>query len=267
MLAEIADESDWMQAHKEFVRPLMPLESFDGSLSVRVYHVLKDAILSLSYKPGEILRKSEICDALGVSRSPVSEAIAKLADEGLVDVVPQAGTFVARFSMDEIREGAFLREALELAAVEHVAQFVTDAQLDQLRRNLYLQEAIAEGGDNGGFYQLDSEMHALIMSFTGYKRLARLAATSWVQVNRARRLNLPTPGRILETLQEHQQIVEAIAVRDADAARSATRFHLRQLMKYIEPLERQRPELFEPSAKASTDATLAGIADSKGSTE
>ena len=63
MLAEIADGSDWMQAHKEFIRPLMPLESFDGSLSVRVYHVLKDAILSLSYKPGEILRKSAICAA------------------------------------------------------------------------------------------------------------------------------------------------------------------------------------------------------------
>ena len=252
-----------MRAQKQAIRPLKTLDSFDGSLSVRVYHVLKDAILSLSYKPGEILRKSDICDALGVSRSPVSEAIAKLADEGLVDVVPQAGTFVARFSMDEIREGAFLREALELAAVEHVAQFVTDAQLVQLRQNLKLQEQLVESGDTGGFYRLDAEMHALIMSFTGYNRLARLAATSWVQVSRARQLNLPSPGRILETLHEHQQIVDAIAARDADAARCATRLHARQLIKYLEPLERQRPELFEPSAKPGTDPVGTGIADAK----
>jgi len=89
-------------------------------------------------------------------------------------------------------------------------------------------------------------MHDLIMSFTGFRRLSRLAATSWVQVNRARHLNLPSSRRIQETLDEHQQIVDAIAARDAPAARRAIRFHLRQLVKYIEPLETERPELFEP---------------------
>ncbi len=92
---------------------LAPLDRFSGSLGQRVYQTLREAILSLSYRPGEILRKPEICEALGVSRSPVADAVARLASEGLVDVVPQAGTFVARFSMEEIREGAFLREAIE----------------------------------------------------------------------------------------------------------------------------------------------------------
>jgi len=235
-----------MQAEKTVSHRLAPIESVSGSLSARVYHVLKDAILSLGYRPGEILRKSEICDALGVSRTPVAEAIAKLANEGLVDVVPQAGTFVARFSMDEIREGAFLREALELAAVEHVAQAITDEQIAQLQQNLQAQYQLVEADDIDGFYQKDAEMHDLIMSFTGFKRLSRLAATSWVQVNRARRLNLPSPNRIQATIQEHQQIVTAIAARDPQAARQATRYHLRQLIKHIEPLESERPELFEP---------------------
>ncbi len=236
-----------MQGQKDADHQLMPLESFNGSLSVRVYLVLKQAILSLAYKPGEILRKSEVCEKLGVSRSPVSEAVAKLASEGLVDVVPQAGTFVSHFSMDEIREGAFLREALELAAVELVAQTVTDAQLVQLRRNLRVQQALVEDGDFDGFYQMDAEMHDLIMSFTGFRRLSQLTGSSWVQVNRARHLNLPAPGRIQETFREHQKIVDAIAARDPDAARQATRHHLRQLIKYIEPLETERPELFKPS--------------------
>lgn len=224
---------------------LTPLEAYDGSLSNRVYLSLKDAILSLAFKPGEILRKGLICEQLGISRSPVSEAVTRLAAEGLVDVVPQAGTFVARFSMSEIREGAFLREALELAAVERVAETITDDQLVRLRRNLRVQEALVEDGDFQGFYKMDAEMHELILSFTGFRRLAQIAESSWLQVNRARQLILPNPGRVADTLEEHRRIIDAIAARDPEAARKATRSHLRQLIRYLEPLEREHPELFQ----------------------
>ena len=225
--------------------PLEPLSSFDGSLANRVYLSLKSAIMALSYPPGTMLRKAEICETLGVSRSPVSEAMARLAVEGLVNVVPQAGTYVARFSLEEIREGAFLREALELAAVEDLAGRITEPQLVQLRRNLRVQAALVEDGDHPGFYQMDSAMHELILSFTGHKRLAQIAESAWVQVNRARQLVLPEPGRVEATLNEHQAILAALEARDAEAARQATRHHLRQLITYIEPLEAARPELFE----------------------
>ena len=228
-------------------RQLMPLNEFSGPLSARVYLVLKNAILSLSYRPGENMRKGEICDALGVSRSPVSEAITKLAGEGLVEVVPQAGTFVSRFSMAEIREGAFLREALELAAIELVANSITQPQLVILRRNLRVQQSMVDDGDIAGFYQFDQEMHDLILSFTGYSRLNQFADASWVQVDRARQLNLPSPGRLQETLDEHRKIMAAIEAGDPNLARHAMRHHLRQLIKYLEPLELDHPELFEPA--------------------
>ena len=81
-------------------RPALPsLDEFPGSLAQKVYMSLKQAILSLTFRPGEIMQKAEICAELGVSRSPVAEAVARLAAEGLVNVVPQAGTFVAKFSM------------------------------------------------------------------------------------------------------------------------------------------------------------------------
>ncbi len=227
---------------------LLPLARDGGPLSAQVYEAVKQAILSLAYRPGEILRKSEICAALGVSRSPVSEAMARLATDGLVEVRPQAGTFVTRFSMAEISEGAFLREALELAAVEQVARSITPAQLVALRRNIRLQEALAEDRDYEGFYQLDAQMHALILSFTGYRRLVRLAQSSWAQVNRARQLILPEPGRLKDTLREHQAIGAALAAHDAQAARAATRHHLRQLIACLEPLAAAHPELFAPPA-------------------
>jgi GntR family transcriptional regulator, rspAB operon transcriptional repressor len=226
----------------------MPLDRFPGSLGARVYQSLRQAILSLAYRPGEILRKPEICDRLGVSRSPVSDAVARLAAEGLVDVVPQAGTFVARFSMAEIREGAFLREALELAAAERVAGTITDEELQLLRRNLTVQTALVTDGDIPGFYQADAAMHELILSFTGFRKLAQVSETAWAHVNRARQLILPVPGRVAATLDEHRRIVAALEARDPAGARRAVRHHLGQLIRYLEPLERERPDLFTPGA-------------------
>jgi DNA-binding GntR family transcriptional regulator len=164
-----------------------------------------------------------------------------------VQVVPQSGTFVARFSMEEIREGAFLREALELAAVERVAGAITEDQLVLLRRNLRVQEALVADRDFAGFYQTDSQMHELILGFTGLRRLATLSDTAWVHVNRARQLILPEPGRVQDTLAEHQAIVAALEARDPGAARAATRHHLRQLITFLEPLVTTRPELFDPA--------------------
>lgn len=226
---------------------LRPLAEFTGSLGQRVYQTLRQAILSLEYRPGEILRKPEICDALGVSRSPVADAVARLQAEGLVDVVPQAGTFVARFSMQEIREGAFLREAIEVAAVERVATIITNEQLQLLRRSLTVQAALVEDGDIPGFYAMDAAMHERLLSFTGFPRLALVAQTAWLHVNRARQLILPVPGRVEATLAEHQTIVAALEARDPAAARAAVQAHLRQLITYLEPLERDRPELFNPA--------------------
>ncbi len=225
---------------------LRPLSAFRGSLAQRVYATLREAILAMRLHPGDILRKPEICAMLGVSRSPVSEAVARLAGEHLVSVVPQAGTYVARFSLAEIREGAFLREALELAAVERVAGTASEEQLVLLRRNLRLQLALIEDQDIAGFYLSDAQMHELILGFTAFPRLAMLADASWVHVNRARQLILPQPGRVQATLAEHQAIVAAIEAHDPRAAREATRLHLGKLMGILEPLAQNRPDLFDP---------------------
>lgn len=226
---------------------LRGLGSFAGSLSQRTYLSLREAIMDLRYRPGEPLRKGDICAALGVSRSPIAEAIARLAQEGLVEVVPQAGTYVARFSMAEIREGAFLREAIEVAAVEVLAPAIAEADLVTLQRNLRLQASLVEDGDAEAFYAADRAMHETILAATGYRRLMAVAETAWVHVNRARQLVLPVPGRIAETLEEHRAIVAALEARDAAAARAAMQAHLRQLMRFLSPLEAAHPELFAPA--------------------
>lgn len=223
---------------------LTPLDQFQGSLGQRVYQSLRQAILTLSYRPGEVIRKPDICDRLGVSRSPVADAVARLAADGLVDVVPQAGTFVARLSMTDIREGSFIREAIEVAAAEWVASRITDDQLRELRRNLMIQEALVADGDQQGFMALDGQMHEMMLSFTGFPRLPQVSQTAWLNVHRARQLILPVQGRLATTLAEHRAILAAFEARDPMAARQAVQHHLRQLLTYLQPLERERPDLF-----------------------
>ena len=186
------------------------LDNFQGSLTNRTFLAIREAIMELNFLPGEIIRKHDICNALGVSRSPVSEALAKLRNEGLVEVVPQSGTFVSRFSLQDIKEGAFLREAIELACIEILASNISEKQLIDLNRNLKLQKVLAETDDYQGFYQLDAEMHGMIMDFTGYKNLTKVTKTGWVQVDRARQLLLPVDGRLKKAFQEHRAVIKAL---------------------------------------------------------
>ena len=233
------------QRRVEGISGLKPLDEFPGTLAERVYLSLRAAILELVYPPGAPLPKREICETLGVSRSPISEAIARLASDRLVKVVPQAGTFVARFSMADIREAVFIREAIEVAAIRELALKITDAQLVALRRNLKVQEALLIDGDFVGFYQFDLDFHSQLMSCTGYTRLTEFAEIAWVHLRRARQQILPERGRSIVTLGEHLAILEALEARDAMRAEIALRKHLRQLVKVFRQLQRSQPELFD----------------------
>ena len=223
------------------------LDNFQGSLTNRTFLAIREAIMELNFLPGEIIRKHDICNALGVSRSPVSEALAKLRNEGLVEVVPQSGTFVSRFSLQDIKEGAFLREAIELACIEILASNISEQQLIDLNRNLKLQKVLAESDDYQGFYQLDAKMHGMIMDFTGYKNLAKVTKTGWVQVDRARQLLLPVDGRLKKAFQEHRAVIKALEQKDVALAREKMRTHLNQLILLLTPLEKKHPHLFENS--------------------
>ena len=224
----------------------LDINNLDGPLGQRVYTVLRNKILTMSFEPGTVLRKGVLCEQLGVSRSPVTEALNRLSTDGLVDIIPQSATRVSQFSMFELRQESFLREAVEVAAVAKVAQDRTDEQLTILSRNLKMQGLLVEDEDFQGFFEADLEFHELILAFTGFPKVAVAAGQISLQLNRARMQVLPEPGRPAEAVAEHQSVLAGIEVRDVDAARSAMSLHLRQLMTRIKPLERQHPEYFRP---------------------
>ncbi len=206
----------------------------DQSKAERVYQELRRRIRELALPPGSPLRKEEIALQMGVSRAPVSEAIARLADEALVDVFPQHGSFVAPIRAEDVRESLFIRTALEVEAIRRVTQLADRALLDRLERNLVAQEAALKAEDLALFYDLDEALHAAIFAAMQAPRALRLLDAARAPLDRPRRLGLPEQGRPEATFAEHRRVVDAIASGDPEFAAAAMRAHLTMVSRTIE---------------------------------
>jgi DNA-binding GntR family transcriptional regulator len=214
---------------------LTPISSLqDQSKAERVYHELRRRIRELTLPPGAPLRKEEIALEMGVSRAPVSEAIARLGDETLVDIFPQHGSFVAPIRAQDVRESLFIRTALEVEAIRRVTQAADADLMARLEENLAAQSVALEGGDLALFYDLDEALHAAIFSAMRAPRALRLLDAARAPLDRPRRIGLPEVGRPEATLAEHRRMVDAIASGDPEFAAAAMRAHLSMVAKSVE---------------------------------
>lgn len=209
-----------------------------------VYRTLRQEIVSMALAPGATIDKLALCRRLNVSRFPVSDALSRLAREGLVIVEPQRGSFVAVLNLAEIRSAAFVRCALEVEASRLVAARATPALIEAMKANLDRQEMLAATMDADGFHAEDVAFHELIMSALGLPRAYETNLVAIAQVDRARRATLPSHGRVHEALREHRVIANAFAKQDGDAAAIAMRVHLDQMLMAVETFAQERSELF-----------------------
>lgn len=214
-----------------------------GGATARVHTALRDAIVRLDLKPGEFLDKQAIAARVGVSRFPVGEALNRLAAEGLVDIIPQSGSRVARIKISDARENMFLRRALETETVRTLAAYDTRALLEQLGSNIRYQQAAIEAGDLEGFHGFDLAFHAALLDRLGFDRVRSAAETARLGLDRIRRL-LNTRRRLEQTVAEHMTIADALEARDSEGAARAMSAHLEAVLAELESFACDRPELF-----------------------
>jgi len=200
----------------------------------RVYTVLRQRIRDLDLPPGALLRKDELSAEFQVSRAPIGEAIARLTEEGLVSVFPQHGSFVSQISKRDIGGALFMRTGLEVEAIRQAATLRTDAFVGALDANIAAQRATLASGDLDGFYELDEALHAMVFDFIDQARAKKLLDSVRTQLDRVRRLALPSKGRPEATLAEHARLVEAIRMGDPEFAAAAMRAHLAAVTVSIE---------------------------------
>ncbi|WP_131114936.1 GntR family transcriptional regulator [Lichenihabitans psoromatis] len=202
---------------------------------------LRDEIVGMTLLPGTPLQDRVLSERFGVSRTPIREATLRLADEGLVDIFPQSGTFVSRIPVAAIPEAVLVREALEGLTVESAAARGSTAGLDEA---LALQRVAMARGDQRKFHEADEAFHEAVAALSGHPGIWRLLRTVKMQLDRARRLTLPVLGRMDQVVGEHERIRDAVAAADVRAARAAMTLHLNVVIPDVAWLQDRYPDYF-----------------------
>ncbi len=206
----------------------------ERSKTEKVYHALRRRIRDLDLAPGTQLRKNELALEFGVSRAPISEALAKLAEEGLVDIYRQSGSFVAPIRDQDIRESMIIRTALEVETVRRATTLLTENDLEKLQHNLDEQTKALKAGNLPKLDELDAEFHTIIVSVLDCPRLQNELESCRARLDRQRFRSLREKLRPNETLDEHRRIYDALRTRDAEYSAAAMRAHLNYVNIAIE---------------------------------
>ena len=212
--------------------------------SRRVYLALRQRIVGMDMLPGERVVERDIAEEFGTSRTPVHEAVQRLADEGLIEVIPRSGTFVARIPLDALEEANLVRHALEMAIIEKACTRAAPEQVASLRAILAQQAVAISANDLHGFHTTDEQFHAALAEMSGYPGVWPIIQQAKTQMDRYRQLTLPLEGRMAGVLDEHRAVVEAIEARDPARAAAAMRDHLDHVMPVLEITRKLRPEFF-----------------------
>lgn len=205
----------------------------DGSprlLREVAYERLKDAIRHADLQPGDPLSESRISRALGISRTPVREALQQLAQEGLVQIIPGRAITVAAPSVQDVLNGVHVRSLLEPELARLVAESVTPGELEPLWDALRDMEAAVEDGDRVAWSKADTRFHDVLCDLSPNELLGQLVLTMRNRVHYTAAINSQTSAsRITACTAEHREVVETIASGDGEASERAMRRHIDEL--------------------------------------
>jgi DNA-binding GntR family transcriptional regulator len=221
---------------------------------------LRQAIVTMRVRPGEMLSEQEIAQHFSVSRQPVREAFIKLSEAGLVRVLPQRGTLVVKISVAAVEDARFVREAIECALARRAAAAIgaDRSKLDPLEELVAAQEDAAARRDAEPFFQLDEDFHRTLAALAGRPSAWRIVEEVKAQMDRVRFLDMSEAQPMAVVIHQHRSILDAFGDADPDAAEGAMRVHLSQIEKTLPILAGRYPDLFEPPERMAEMAVPAG---------
>jgi DNA-binding GntR family transcriptional regulator len=208
-------------------RRLMPV-NLDSYKPLRelVLDAIREAIINGDLKPRERLMEIQMAEELGVSRTPIREALRKLELEGFIVMIPRKGAYVADISFKDIADVYEIRAALEGLAAALAAERITDEELDEMERYLVGKAEAIANNDMDKLVDVDTRFHELIYQASRNERLSNIISNLREQIQRCRTTSLSVPGRMQQSMQEHRAIVEAIQARDSQLARQMAQDHI-----------------------------------------
>ncbi|MGN8817389.1 GntR family transcriptional regulator [Oribacterium sp. HCP28S3_H8] len=219
-----------------------------------VFNTLRQAILKGELKPGERLMEIQLAEKLGVSRTPIREAIRKLELEGLVLMIPRKGAEVAKISHKSLQDVLEVRGALEELATDLACQRITDEELESLRKaEAHFKQVVSSGGNEMQIAEADEAYHDIIYNASGNKKLVQMINNLREQMYRYRLEYIKDEAKRGTLISEHEKILEAIRLRDIIRAKALMKEHIdNQEMTVSRNLEEGEDEDESAKSKAGT---------------
>jgi DNA-binding GntR family transcriptional regulator len=195
------------------------------SLAEKAYHAIRDLIVSLELRPESVIDERELIERLGIGRTPVREALRRLAHERLVEVYPRRGMFVTGVDVRDLARISEVRQALEPEAARLAAERRTDA--DRAELDALLAELDAGGGDDRELMALDERIHRAVYRSAHNDLLEATLEQYYMLALRIWALALDRQHELQDAVQEHRTLLEAIRDGDSERAAETMRAHVR----------------------------------------
>ena len=224
-----------------------PLSS-SKTLANDVARWLRHGIVTMLIPPGTMLSEQDIGRRLGVSRQPVREAFIKLAEAGLLAILPQRGTQVVPISPAAVEDARFIREAVECAVAREAAERLEPYCEALIAGNLDRQRQVAAAGESDEFFKLDEEFHNLLARAAGRPKAWDVIEDVKVQMDRVRWLSMKCIKRLDTSLEQHEAVFVRLRRHDPEGAAEAMRAHLEDSFATLKMVRERNPELFEGGA-------------------
>ncbi|AKL42375.1 GntR family transcriptional regulator [Serratia marcescens] len=207
--------------------PQRPMTEEAGvSLNELAYRRFKQALVTLSYKPGEYLNTAQVMNDLDMGRTPINQAIHRLANEGLLQIIPRKGVMVSPLSMDDALELIEVRLANEMLCMRLASQKITERQIAMLTELNRQIEAASQERDRVRMMTLDHEFHQELAQIAGNNMLADILSVLHARAQRFWASTLSREGHMREVIDEHRAIIAALAAQDSAAAAAAAQAHI-----------------------------------------
>ncbi|NIZ11734.1 GntR family transcriptional regulator [Pseudooceanicola sp. HF7] len=224
---------------------LLNIAQIDSSAPVgpQLTRILRLCIVRNQLEPGARLSESEIGSTFGLSRQPVREAFIKLAEEGLLEIRPQRGTYVRKISVDAVMDARFVREAIEADIVKACVASAPEGLVPELRDQIAAQKRLADDRPSA-FVPLDDEFHRTLAEAAGHRNAWTVIEGMKSQMDRVRQMT-STSFALAHLIAQHTAVVDAIEAGDADHAEQAMRGHLRMILQDLPAIRQAYPDYFD----------------------
>jgi DNA-binding GntR family transcriptional regulator len=224
---------------------IMTLDIKKNTTSKTIYYKLREEIINLCLEPGTSISEKELSERYSVSRTPVREALVRLAQEGLVNIYPQKGTVVSLVDLYAVEDGRFLREHLERAVVKEACKEFCPEKILALEMNLKLQKMYIENHDYKKLFEADEEFHKIIFEGSNKKRIWDSINDGSIEFQRIRMLRLEVNPNWDNIYSQHEEIFNAIKNRDAEKAEEVMKEHLNMVTFDKNEVRKIYPDYFK----------------------